>query len=166
MGSANRCLRRNALIILKPNAPMSLNNNVPRPLLKNVLMYQNKLAILFLNNNAKVCQELPAKMFPNKPAKALLVKSATAFLKNNALMFPAKFAKTSVLMSGGVKNVREVMMITMAIKQLFVQIPRVPIESFSAIFNTQYLVVAVAKTFETNVVWMKGLLFCLLIISK
>ena len=76
------------------------------------------------------------------------------------------FVKTSALMSGGVRNVREVMMTTMAIKQLFVQIPRVPIESFSAIFNTQYLVVAVAKTFETNVVWMKGLLFCLLIISK
>ena len=104
-------------------------------------------------------------MFPNKPAKALLVKSATTFLKNNALMFPAKFAKRSVLMYGGVRNVREVMT-TMAIKQVFVQIPRVPIESFSAIFNTQYLVVAVVKTFETNVVWMKGLLFCLLMISK
>merc|ERR1711893_245344 len=129
---------------------MSLNNNVPRPLLKNVLMCQDKLANLFLNNTAK----------------ALLVKSATTFLKNNALMFPAKFAKRSVLMSGGVRNVREVMMTTMAIKQLFVQIPRVPIESFSAIFNTQYLVMAVVKTFETSVVWMKGLLFCLLMISK
>merc|ERR1712048_903358 len=117
------------------------------------------MGILFLNNNAKVCQELPAKTFPNKPAKALLVKSATTFLKNNALMYPAKFAKTSSLMSGGVRNVREVMMTTMAIKQLFVQISRVPIESFSAIFNTRYSVVGVVKTFETNVVWLKGLLF-------
>lgn len=81
--------------------------------------------------------ELLAKMFPDKPAKALPAKSATMFPKNNVLIFPVKSAKTNALMFGGVRNVRE------AIKQLFVQIPRVPIESFSAIFNTQYLVAAV-----------------------
>ena len=127
-----------------------------------------KVTGIYLNDQShNICivfvfPELLAKMFPDKPAKALPAKSATTFPKNNVLMFPVKSAKTNALMFGGVRNVREVM----AIKQLFVQISRVPIESFSAIFNTQYLVAAVVKTFETNVVWMKGLLFFLLMISK